>query len=89
MNSINWDFSQHPDPNYDYDDWLYSTYDSDEVPDEEDFDCGWLPDEERCSMAGTEDCDFECPYHDVHHLLQDLSESDREKWYEGTVPDPI
>lgn len=29
--------------------------------DEEYFDCGYIPGE-GCTMAGSEDCDFECPY---------------------------
>lgn len=25
------------------------------------FDCGWTPDVGGCQLAGSEDCDFECP----------------------------
>lgn len=29
----------------------------------EEFDCGFIPGE-GCSMVGSEDCDFDCPYRD-------------------------
>jgi hypothetical protein len=32
-----------------------------ELDDESGFDCGFIPGE-GCSMIGTEDCEFECPY---------------------------
>lgn len=32
-------------------------------PDEPEFDCGFVPGH-GCQLAGTEDCDFECPYRD-------------------------
>lgn len=35
-----------------------------ETPEEENFDCGFIPGE-GCQLAGTEDCDFNCPYHDA------------------------
>jgi hypothetical protein len=46
------------DDYYEADDW-----------DEEDFDCGAMRDMNHrmvgCSMAGTEECDFECPYREI------------------------
>ncbi len=42
-------------------------YEDDEDPD---FDCGWTPEGGGCSLAGTEDCDFECPYRD--DMIRDL-----------------
>jgi hypothetical protein len=35
----------------------------DEDLDEPDFDCGFVPGH-GCQLAGTEDCDFDCPYRD-------------------------
>lgn len=43
------------DPHY------YDDYDCDELEDEFEFDCGLGPDG-QCSMAGSEDCDWECPH---------------------------
>lgn len=43
----------------DYFDW--DDYEEDE---HFDFDCGFVTGE-GCSMAGTEDCDFDCPYRDA------------------------
>ena len=37
-----------------------------EDEDEDYFDCGFVPGE-GCLLAGTEDCDFECPYSDRLH----------------------
>ena len=37
--------------------------DDDEDFDQLEFDCGW--DGHGCSMAGSEDCDFECPFRDA------------------------
>lgn len=34
-----------------------------DLEDEDDFDCGFIPGK-GCLMAGTEDCDFDCPYRD-------------------------
>lgn len=50
------------------DDW-------DDEPEEQEFDCGWVDDDIGCSMSGTEDCDFECPYSDSYHNRR--SKSDR------------
>lgn len=50
----------------DYFDWEDNDdYDDDDVFLVEDgqFDCGFVTGE-GCSMAGTEDCDFDCPYRD-------------------------
>lgn len=41
--------------------------DPDEPPDEPEFDCGWYPEDGICLLAGTEDCDFECEFHDLHY----------------------
>lgn len=35
----------------------------DDEPDEDEFDCGFVVGE-GCAMAGTEDCDFDCPWRD-------------------------
>jgi len=43
------------DPDEDFDD---------EFEDEDDFDCGFIP-SDGCLLAGSEDCDFECPYRDA------------------------
>ncbi|KYC42102.1 hypothetical protein WA1_19065 [Scytonema hofmannii PCC 7110] len=44
--------------------WDDDEDDEDEfLEDEEEFDCGFMPGE-GCLLAGTEDCDFECPYSD-------------------------
>lgn len=32
---------------------------------EVDFECGFLPEDGICLLAGTEDCDFECSYRDA------------------------
>lgn len=37
--------------------------DDDYFEGEDIFDCGW-DGENGCSMAGSEDCDFECPHRD-------------------------
>ncbi len=37
--------------------------DFDDEMDEQDFDCGFAPGY-GCQLAGTEDCDFDCPYRD-------------------------
>ncbi len=43
----------------DYDDW------DDGEPDDDDFyDCGWVRGQ-GCQLAGSEDCDFECPHRDA------------------------
>ncbi len=42
-------------------------FDDDEDPV---FDCGWTPEVGGCSLAGSEDCDFECPYRD--DMIRDL-----------------
>lgn len=39
-------------------------FDEDDEFDEGDFDCGFIPGD-GCLMAGTEDCDFECPYRNL------------------------
>lgn len=44
------------------DDWDQS----DDGEDEDLFDCGWVPGI-GCQMAGTEECDFECPFRDDNH----------------------
>lgn len=36
-------------------------FDEDELDDEDDFDCGMTSDG-GCTLAGTEECDWECPY---------------------------
>lgn len=65
-NSIPFDFAR---PGW----WDYEDNDEDDFLeddlDEEDFDCGWEPGE-GCLMAGTEDCDFECPYRDMWERLE-------------------
>jgi len=35
----------------------------DDVDDEPEFDCGWVCGV-GCQLAGTEECDFECPFRD-------------------------
>ena len=46
------------DPEY----WLIP-YEADELPDEGfDFDCGYSSIHEICFLAGTEECDWDCPY---------------------------
>jgi len=45
------------------DDWDEPDEDFDDDFDEDDFECGFIPGD-GCLMAGTEDCDFECPYRD-------------------------
>jgi hypothetical protein len=44
----------------------FDDYDREEYDEEEDFDCGAMRDLSGrmvgCSMAGSEDCDFDCPY---------------------------
>ena len=59
--------------------WWEPEIDEDEVieseingGDEEDFDCGYVRGE-GCSLAGTEECDFECPYRDVLYNRVDSS----------------
>jgi hypothetical protein len=52
-----------------WDDCYDDSYDDpddfdDEFADEPDFDCGFIP-SDGCLLAGTEDCDFECPYRDA------------------------
>lgn len=51
---------------------MSEAYDYDDDLDDEDedfgFDCG-LDDEGQCSMAGTEDCDFECPHRDSSEFV--------------------
>lgn len=46
------------------DDWS-EVWDDDgiraDVDDEHEFDCGWVPGM-GCTMAGSEDCDWECPH---------------------------
>ena len=51
----------------DYPDEFEDGYDFDEMDDEEDFDCGIMYDGRThkligCGKAGSEECDFECPY---------------------------
>lgn len=41
----------------------YEPDDDYDEPDEDEFDCGFIPGH-GCLMAGTEDCDFECPNRD-------------------------
>jgi len=43
----------------------YDDFDDGLDPEEEEdyFDCGWMR-EGGCSLAGTEECDFECPNRD-------------------------
>jgi hypothetical protein len=43
------------------DDDDYNDYDDDEPDDDEEFDCHMGPDG-SCGLAGTEECDWECPY---------------------------
>ncbi|MEH2243962.1 hypothetical protein [Nostoc sp.] len=38
-------------------------YEEDDQEFDSEFDCGFIPGE-GCSMIGTEDCDFDCPYRD-------------------------
>lgn len=71
----NYDYCPCPDPDPPYE--------------EPEFECGWYPEEDRCLFAGSEDCDFECPHRDEYLFFQELSSEDREKFLEGTVPDPI
>lgn len=42
--------------------------------DEEYFDCGWSPGG-GCSMAGSEECDFECPNRDA--MIAELNKKRR------------
>ena len=44
--------------------WLINEadMDDDDLEEEEEFDCGMMPDG-TCQYAGTEMCDWECPYH--------------------------
>ncbi len=35
--------------------------------------CGFIPDR-GCSKAGSEDCDFECPFRDDYDLWRRISE---------------
>ena len=69
-NLENWrnDDEQIPFYNQDKDDEddLYCYYRSDDDEDTEEFDCGFLPGH-GCQLAGTEDCEFECPYSDASH----------------------
>lgn len=44
---------------FNWDDYDYCEEDNED----EQFDCGFVTGE-GCSMAGTEDCDFDCPYAD-------------------------
>ncbi|MHC5828087.1 MAG: hypothetical protein ACYT04_72400 [Nostoc sp.] len=50
--NFNWDED-------DFDDNLEDNYDDD--LDGDDFECGFVP-RDGCSMVGTQDCEFECPY---------------------------
>ena len=60
----------------DWDTDNYFSYpDDDDPPDEEYFDCGWVPDGGFCEMAGTEDCDFECPYHDYYYNNAEITKT--------------
>ncbi len=47
----------------DYFDWDDYDYEEGDELSEPEFDCGFITGE-GCSMAGTEDCDFDCPYRD-------------------------
>jgi len=53
----------------DYDLDIYGYEDSDDDLDDEEFeppfDCGYNPDTGLCSKAGSEDCDWECPYREA------------------------
>lgn len=50
----------------------------DEADDDElEFDCGWSPASGGCSMAGSEDCDFECPYRE--DMVAQLTQRTRRK----------
>lgn len=48
-----------PDDDYDGDPW------ADEYDEEDEFECGYAPMLGSCTLGGTEDCDFECPYRDA------------------------
>lgn len=50
-----------------YDDFDWTEYpDNDEEDDEAFFDCGWVRGV-GCQLAGTEQCDFECPDRDANY----------------------
>lgn len=65
MNDIFDDDSQWGDD--DFDDW------DDEPPDSYDLDfdeCGFIPGE-GCPLAGSEDCELDCPYRDAYYKKLD------------------
>ena len=53
-----WDDADQDHPS---DDWP-----NDENDDEDYFDCGWVRGV-GCTLAGTEECDFECPYRSANY----------------------
>lgn len=48
---------------FNWDEYDYCEEDDFDDEENEEFDCGFVTGE-GCSMAGSEDCDFECPYRD-------------------------
>lgn len=69
-------YSYEPNPSIDYEpewepdeSWFYD----DDHENEPDFDCGWTG--EGCQLAGSEDCDFECPYHDYYYGIDKSTSS--------------
>ena len=51
-------------PQYEAEDYWGDEFDEqDDWEELDDFDCGFVPGY-GCQLAGTEDCDFECPYRD-------------------------
>lgn len=55
------------EPDYDYDDDPYPEDNEDEGDMEEYSDCGFDTELKRCHHAGSESCQFRCPYHDMFH----------------------
>lgn len=47
---------------HDYED--YDDFTDDEDDGWDDLNCQWMPGTGQCMAAGSEDCDFECPYRD-------------------------
>lgn len=65
-----------PDPDEELMDDYFDDNEYDPPDDEEFFDCGFDPDLGRCHHAGSEGCQFRCPYHDIYH---------QDKYIEGTL----
>lgn len=55
--------------NPDFNEELDGAYDDQDYEESEEieFDCGFDPDLRRCHHAGSESCQFRCPYHDMFH----------------------